>query len=189
VPPNRPLEEYDEFRPRQDWEGPPRGVVGQPVAVKAVLARSDELAISLVGIAAFPTGVKFNLLGLRRPQPAPADWRSTKELADPWNRKKDEDGFRFGVVFADGRKATSFDPGREAGSTPTGPVLRPSSGTHSYEKWNYGYWLWPLPSPGDLTFVCEWRSIGIPESRTIVDATAIVEASSHAIRLWPESSS
>ena len=51
-----------------------------------------------------------------------------------------------------------------------------------------GFWLWPLPPPGPLTFVVEWPALGIAETRAETDATAVVEAAASAAPLWPEES-
>ena len=47
-----------------------------------------------------------------------------------------------------------------------------------------GYWVWPLPPPGPLAFVCEWRAVGIPLTRVEVDAAPIIAAARRATVLW-----
>jgi hypothetical protein len=47
------------------------------------------------------------------------------------------------------------------------------------------FWVWPLPPPGPVAFVCEWPSYGIPESRVEVEAASIRAAASKAIEIWP----
>ena len=129
--------------------------------------------------------MKFNILCLRRPCRRRPTGVLRSRLRIRGTGVVARMGSQLSVVFADGRtsmRRSNWEPG----SVPTAPVLVPSGGTTSYEKWNYSYWLWPLPPPGDLTFVCKWQAIGIPESRTIVDATVIVEAAAQAIRLWPD---
>jgi hypothetical protein len=97
---------------------------------------------------------------------------------------------RFGVGFADGRKATNLERHRdfEGGPTPDPPALR-------LRRWE-GYdllsqevdaWVWGLPPPGPLAFVCEWPARHIPESRTEVDAGLVLEAAGRATALWPAS--
>jgi hypothetical protein len=48
------------------------------------------------------------------------------------------------------------------------------------------YWVWPLPPPGPVEFVCEWPLHGIAESRGALDAQLIVDAAARAIPLWPD---
>jgi hypothetical protein len=46
-------------------------------------------------------------------------------------------------------------------------------------------WVWPLPpSEGEVTFVCEWPALEIPESAVTVDATQIHDAVARAIAVW-----
>jgi len=47
-------------------------------------------------------------------------------------------------------------------------------------------WLWPLPPPGALTFVCEYPQVGIALTRYEVDAAPILEAASQSIKLWED---
>jgi hypothetical protein len=94
---------------------------------------------------------------------------------------------RFGVQFADGRKATnldrpSYDPDRE----PDRPVLNQHGGGGGGLAWDMGHWVWPLPPPGPFTFVCEWPARGIAESRAEIDAGSILEAAGRAVTFWPD---
>lgn len=45
-------------------------------------------------------------------------------------------------------------------------------------SWNY--WLWPLPPPGPLTFVCAWPSQGLLPTKAEIDAAPLREAASRA---------
>ncbi len=95
---------------------------------------------------------------------------------------------RFGVALADGRRATlSRFPGRGDGvDQPTGPLLTTRRGGGNDATWTSELWLWPLPPPRPLAFVCAWPSEGIPETRAEIDATPIVAAADRAVVLWPE---
>jgi hypothetical protein len=93
---------------------------------------------------------------------------------------------RFGVQFADGRKATnldrpSYDPDRE----PDRPVLIQHGGGGGL-AWDMEHWVWPLPPPGPFTFVCEWPARGIEESGAEIDAGSILEAAGRAVTFWPD---
>ena len=63
-------------------------------------------------------------------------------------------------------------------------MLLELGGSGSDGTWSQSYWLWPLPPAGDLTFVCEWPALDIPESRASVDTAPIREAATQAITLW-----
>jgi len=47
------------------------------------------------------------------------------------------------------------------------------------------FWLWPLPPPGPLAFVCEWPKKGIGERRVDIDASVVLDAAARAEPLWP----
>jgi hypothetical protein len=100
---------------------------------------------------------------------------------------------RFGVQFADGRKATTVGaearwgwPGSEEEEEPTGPVLSQGGGGGGGDLWTTEYWLWPLPPPGRLTFAVEWPSKGIELVMHEIDADIVIDASKQAETLWPE---
>jgi hypothetical protein len=61
----------------------------------------------------------------------------------------------------------------------TGPAAFPPSAPA-------GRWAWQLPPAGLLEFVCEWPTLGIPESRAGLDAQLILGAAGQSIRLWPD---
>jgi hypothetical protein len=95
---------------------------------------------------------------------------------------------RFGVQFADGRKATNLDwPafGHEE-REPDPPVLAQGGGGGGGQFWDEERWVWPLPPAGPLAFVCEWPGRGIAESRMEPDARLILEAAGRAVTLWPD---
>ena len=84
---------------------------------------------------------------------------------------------RFGVQFADGRKATSLDrpPYDPQSQEPGPPVLNQHGGGGGGSAWDIEYWVWPLPPAGPFAFVCAWPARGIAESRAEIDAVAILE--------------
>jgi hypothetical protein len=95
---------------------------------------------------------------------------------------------RFGVGFADGRKATNLERHRdfENGSPPDPPALR-------LIRWE-GYdllsqevdmWVWGLPPPGPLAFVCSWPAGHIPASGVEIDAGLVLDAADRAASIWP----
>jgi hypothetical protein len=47
-------------------------------------------------------------------------------------------------------------------------------------------WVWGLPPPGPLAFVCEWPARGIPETRVEIDAGLVLEAAGRAVAIWPD---
>jgi hypothetical protein len=103
-------------------------------------------------------------------------------------REIPREALRLGVQLADGSKATVFDGSRwfRTLERPKGPVLIQRGGSGGLHSCELAFWVWPLPPPGPLAFVCEWPSEGIPLTSTEIDAGSIVDAAPHASVLWPD---
>lgn len=177
--------------PQPLWIGPAENVLGAGVDLSLVLARTEDVGVGLHSVVAEPNGVSFTLDFRRRFGAFPGtEWGRPFPPAYP-GESRDEEDFRFGVQFSDGRKATSLDqawglepvdPSHPASVTPR--LVPRGGGGGSRHASQVGYWVWPLPPPGPLAFVCEWRAVGIPETRVEVDAAAIIAAAGRAAVLW-----
>jgi hypothetical protein len=197
-PPERePLEE----RPQPEWSGPPENVLGVGVPIRIVLARTYDTAVLLDHVTAYPTGLRFDVTVSVRKFPD-EEFQDLFHDIRMWRHgraRRAAEGLppellRFGVLLADGGKATSlgeFWPvGAQGAEAPTGPILMEQGGGGGGRQYTFGYWLWPLPPPGPLTFVVEWPARGIEETRVEVDAEPIREAASRTETLWsPETES
>lgn len=184
-PPSRPpIPEPPE--PAPPWLGPPDDVLGQETGLGFLLARSTDVAIGVGGITAFPDGFLFRTV-LRRRHPVDERWEHPWPHG-PWTgRGPPEDDLRLGVQLSDGRRATTLDPlptDAAAGDAPTPLVLIHRGGGGGGRAFDHDFWVWPLPPPGALAFVCEWQAQGIALTRLEIDAAPIREASQRARRLW-----
>jgi len=94
---------------------------------------------------------------------------------------------RFGVGFADGRKAVlGAALGGSAIDRATGAALHPMGSSHSQRRWEGRFWLWPLPPPGPLTLAFAWPDEGVDEATVEIDAAPLVAAGARARELWPD---
>jgi hypothetical protein len=50
--------------------------------------------------------------------------------------------------------------------------------------WEVAVWVWGLPPPGPLAFVCEWPARHIPESRAVIDARLVLDAAGRVVPIW-----
>src|SRR5262249_34980897 len=94
--------------------------------------------------------------------------------------------------FSDGRKATTVGafPSVDAEDDekgPAGPILMQGGGGGGPAGWEFDFWLWPVPPPGQLTFAVEWPAHGIELTQRHVEAAPLIEASTKSGPLWPES--
>lgn len=152
------------------------------------------MAIFVSGFVAFPTGVMFDVrLVTREPRRPGSDSRPPFLMqhalqAEPREELPDE-FVRFGVLLADGNKATNFDNRlgfRDFFTEPESPVLMPRGGGGSEHTWSMRFWLWPLPPDGPLTFVIEWPQFQIPETQASIDAAEIRTAAERARPIWSD---
>jgi hypothetical protein len=172
--------ELPAWRPPSDyrvpaWSRGPEGMVPGVVPVELLVARTDDNAVLVGNLLAYPTGLDFDVAVRRRPG-RPREHRHH----DVW-----DDDLRLEVRFADGRAADN-DPRRRpspSGDQPPDPPLlyQSTSGPAGGHVW-----LWGLPPPGPLTFACQWPALQIPPSQAGLDAGLVLEAAGRATSLWPE---
>ncbi len=182
-----PDEEEPEPR-RHRWRGDDLDTVGVSVPITALLARTEEVAVSVSGLFAFPAGFRLSLITLLRMDPPKEELRGTIGLG-PWRRGRIQWGkaLHFGIGFSDGSKVTDRQvPGPHHREHPSSRSLEGRGGGGGGRKWTQGLWCEPLPPPGPMRFVCEWKGAGIEETETVVDADLILEAASRATALWPD---
>jgi hypothetical protein len=185
-PPPPPPEPQQVYRP-PPWIAPPAAYLGAPLPLRFILARTEAVVVAVQRATAYPTGVDLSLAvrrrNARRSGPDEPPFGYHHELG---GKLKDEI-LRFGVQFADGRKATSLGGfPRLHDKEPSGAVLSPHGGGGGGSRWDFAFWLYPLPPAGPLAFVCEWPSEGIALTRHEIDAEVILEGAGRAELLWEE---
>ena len=172
------------------WLGPPHNVLPGIAPVELIIARTEDTVVAIAGIQAYPEGFGFTL-NLRLRTVSAQEEQQFPYLLDrvglEGNALPDE-FLRFGVQFADGRKATNLDrpPYDPEGQAPDRPVLNQHGGGGGGATWDMEHWVWPLPPAGPFAFVCAWPGRGIAESRAEIDAASILEAAGRALTLWPD---
>jgi hypothetical protein len=175
------------------WLQPPESELGVAVLLREVLVSDPGVVIALIDCVAFSTGFEFSIavrskedidprqMGFGMPHPGEG---SEKEL-------------QFGIRFSDGGSAVTggrpseefmaqwkmHSEGREPRSS-DGPILAPRSGGGGGKRWDFRYWVWPLPPEGALTFMCEWPARKLPPTTHDVDASEIRRAGAACKELW-----
>jgi hypothetical protein len=166
--------------------------------VSLVLARTDDTVVGLTDVRGYPDGfmvvlrVRWGLVADpydEVPWPFP-DWGSP----DPLDGEPVPDWLlRFGVQFADGRKATNMGmyPFVPEELPPDQPVLVEAGvGGEGGRLGRGAFWdlelaIQPLPPPGPLAFVCAWPGREIPEVRVEVDAGLVLDAAAASTPFFP----
>ena len=171
---------------------PPENEIPAAVAISALLARTEDVAIALIGAQAYTFGLRFDLVIRLRQEPRDTMAHKLHGLMGGHPGLEDSDErLLLGVEYGDGRTATNLRSfgfrGMPADADPDEPVLSPMGGGGGGRSFDQSFWLTPLPPAGPLVVVCAWSALDIPESRTVLDGAAIVEAGSRAAVLWPPS--
>jgi hypothetical protein len=168
---------------------PPQNMMGAPVALDLLMARSSTAAVRVQHLTVFPDGFEFEVVAHFRP--TGDTWDPMHGLAGLRGKPGDEYGvlsdehLRFGIEFADGRRATNVGPPMDVVAAGT-IGLNPSGGGATASMAHSTYWAWPLPPPGPLAFVCEWPKYGIDLTRHEIDSELLRWAAAQAVELWPE---
>lgn len=157
----------------------PENEVPVALPMNRVLARSDRLAVALLGVQAYTTGVAFQLAV--RVRAGAADGLGYRLGEIFWEQRPGVPRFLLGVEFADGRRARSGPfPGR------TGDLIfHQGGGGGGDTSIDQSWWLSPLPPDGPLRFVVRCPEIGVPETVVELDGGAVRRAGESAVVLWP----
>jgi hypothetical protein len=146
-----------------------------PVAVplNVLLARTEDVAVALLGLQVFTTGLSFDLALRSR------SGRNGRDLDDLLfeHRPHRSGSFLLGIELSDGRRQSSA-PGAGWGADPwprsdADVVFHAGGGGGGDRSVDQSWWLSPLPPEGPLTVVVRCDALGLGETTTVLDATAI----------------
>ena len=168
-------------------------VIPASVPAEVVLIRTEQVAVAVGSVRAYPNGFEFTLhIRLRRE--AESSWPGH---SDPFERHRprrgtqwNDDQLRLGILYADGRRAATTgvhyrlpdDDDDDDGRL----VLQQGGGGGSSCSQDWDFWVHPLPPDGPVTLVGSWAEHSIAESRAELDGAAIRAAAGRAVTLWPE---
>ena len=180
---------------------PPENEIPVSAGVGALIARTPDVAIALVGVLVFSRGVQLEVAIRTRDDVGDAAGAADAAPA-PWDLHELVDGRRgghaqaqrllLGVQFADGRTASTLgnpwqlaaDGGEVPPPGPPPPLLLLSHSTSSERAYDATFWLTELPPAGDLVLVCAWPAFGIPETLVRLDAGELIAAAARVVVLW-----
>jgi hypothetical protein len=169
--------------------GPPDNEVPGAISFHAVIGRTNELALALVNAEAYSTGLALSIAVRLRHNDASDDGLADA-LFGHRRHGASTDHLLVGVSYPDGRTATNVsaprypDLLRELGNSER-PILVERGGGGGGREFGIGFWITPLPPPGDLTLVIAWPSRGIAETHTTIPAELIALGVARSVELWP----
>ena len=175
------------------WFQPPEDEYPVRVLVREFLAHTDGTSLSVSHVDVYSTGIRIKLdWELRRRDESTVDWQMAFGMGhfhggggDPASER------RLGLALADGTVVTTVDRFHTHQSfleQPVGWSLIDQAGGGGGGDTRYSgsshLWLWPLPPPGPIELVAEWRARDIPESRLVLDGSALLNAVDGVRSLW-----
>jgi hypothetical protein len=171
---------------RVPWHGTSDDTTGVVVPLVRLLARTDDVAVIVSGLVAYPSGFDLTLITIARRTALGRGIRHPG-FGSPDRMFPSPEFLRFGLRFADGSKASNVGFGQGMDQTITGARdLAPRGGGGGGRKYSTRYWCEPLPAPGSIGLVCEWPKYGIAETEEVISADVILAAAEQAKPIWPE---
>lgn len=157
----------------------PENEVPVALPMSVVLARTDDVAVALLGLQVYTTGVSFTLVIRVRPSSPLGAGRALNDLV--WEHRPGGGQFLLGVELSDGRRASSRRaPGRDGDL-----VFHAGGGSGGRTSVEQSWWLSPLPPDGPLRFVVRCPELGIEEVTAELDGSVIRRAADDVVTLWP----
>ncbi|CNF13927.1 Uncharacterised protein [Mycobacterium tuberculosis] len=155
------------------------------VPLRLTLAHTEQAAVLVTEILVYPAGYELAVSARTRVNVQALGRFSSAASSDG----VPSDFLRFGVQYSDGTKATNLGAGaRLPGQEPHQPILRTLLvGGHPHGT-DWRYWAWPLPPAGQISLICQWPALQIPETRADIDAEVILGAVDGCVDLWPAES-
>jgi hypothetical protein len=185
IPPAPPPEPV---RPRRlPWTRPDAVIPGS-VPADMMLIRTDQVAVAIGSIRAYPTGFEFTLHTRLRHEDEAGHGADPLARHLPWRgRQVPGEVLRLGLMYADGRRtaASAARPQGDDGD-PGRLVMIEGGSSGSPRRWDGEFWVYPLPPEGPVTFVASWPKHGVTETRVELGGAAIREGAARAVTLWPE---
>lgn len=161
--------------------GPPDDVLGRPVSVGAVVARTPDLVVAVHRVTAYPTGFELELTVRIREAPVEGSFDQIRRRTWGGTSAFPGESLQVGIVFPDGRDARTENFRAPSAADVT---LLPMGGSGSQARFDQRFWVAPLPPPGPIGVTVAWESRGLAETRVDLDGAAIVAAAGEAETLW-----
>jgi hypothetical protein len=156
----------------------PENEMPTALPMNRLLLRTPEVAVALLGLQAYTTGVAFQLAARARMVGGTVGENRLNDLF--WDHRSDGARFLFGVEFPDGRRASTLSRPGISGDL----VFHAGAGSGGRTSVDQEWWLSPLPPEGPLRVVARCPEIGLEETAVELDGTAIRRAGEAATVLW-----
>ena len=183
----------DQPPPVPRWGAPPDDEVGVAVAARMVLASQPRLFMAVTDCVAYSNGFTLGIAV-----------RSKDEIRPdmmgfgPHREHGDDAGIQVSIRFSDGRdsRGPGLGPNREVMAyykewsegkdppEPVGPIIGQQGGGGGGHRWDFHYFIWPLPPDGQVTITCKWPGRGLQTAGKELNGTAIRAAGLKSKSVW-----
>jgi hypothetical protein len=151
-------------RPHPAWMQPDAVIPGS-VPGELLLLRTEEVAVAIGGICAYPNGFEFTAhVRMRGNDENGPGWHDPFDRFGRRGPQASGDVLRLGLLYADGRRGATSG-GHWLADDPERLVLQPGGSGGSARRWDGKFWVHPLPPDGPVTFVAAWPEYGAAETR------------------------
>ena len=166
---------------------PPDDELGVSVPIAPmVLLRNEELMVAVAGIEAFSTGFVLRVAAMaRRPETL------GQHQHFGMHPRNGPGSVQLGVLYDDGRRgetASGPDP-RALVNSPERIFIMPRGGHGGPRRLDQSFWIYPLPRRGPITFIAQWRDVGLDEQRHEMNSEALLTAAASNSPMWPRDQS
>jgi hypothetical protein len=144
---------------------------------------TGPIAVAVTGFLAYSNGFEFFVTRLLRPDDPGSSAGREPRPPNPGMPRISHESFRIGVEFAGGGQAFTggfFEMSYE--DEPDRPFLYPRGTVTRGHREDGRWWVWPLPPPGQLDFICQ---LGEAETRVSMNSQPILDASQRSVQAWP----
>jgi hypothetical protein len=140
-------------------------------------------AVAITGLLGYRNGFEFFVTRLVRPDVLGSLVEREPYPPNPGGPLRGEEPLKIGVEFADGGQAfTGGWVDMAYDDEPDRPFVYPGGSIIRHHRMDGRWWVWPLPPPGRLDFICR---LGEAETRLSIDAQPILDASRRSTQAWP----
>jgi hypothetical protein len=166
---------------------PTRRVLPGLVTTRVIVFRTEVAVLVLDRFEVYRDIVMLRCnLRLRDYARLPIDGIPLRDSFEWWAGEDPPDEFlRLAIVFSDGSAWSNIDFVRVDAPPAPGPRFHFGSGGGGGGSWTMDAWIEPIPPEGPLTFVAEWPSCGIPETRAMMEASELRQAARLVEEFWP----
>lgn len=158
------------------------------VPADLLLARTDQVAVAVGSVRAYPNGFEFTVhVRMRRVDPEIGPYGDPFSLHGHSRGARSQDNaLRLGVLYADGRRTATTSSWVLRDESDENLVLSQQGGGGGGRCWDQDFWLYPLPPDGPVTLIVSWLEHDVTETRVGLDGAAIRAAAGRAVTLWPD---